>query len=325
MKAACRAVTDALGATPKSDMHAGWERVNNTIAHIIHFERLAKDLVNRQRARLPWLDLTAEVDPNEMPEKPTENMALTVLTYAGPLFSSLPKSDNITVPSAVSSRASSASGSPKSPTSTAATSVSDWPKTKPESLSVMTPFVEPSIPLPLISTAKAATNKSVAKVPKIGEIFAPPGSVSGMQVPSLDFTKVGMKWGGEVGPGGAVAHPEIDYQSEIAGQWLQYTNYPQPGFSRMLPDPYRQGIGLPGNFVAAYSTFAPTRDNSYSKVPQSISSAIWWDRRGGKVFRRMFGQDEVLGHMFKEYEKNEAPTAPAKPTSEEVDQNAISD
>lgn len=271
--------------------------------------------MNRQRKRLAeWLDLTEEVDVSEKPEKPSGKVALTVLTYNGPVFSSLPKPDNITVPSVVSSRSSSTSASPKSPTSTAATSVSEWPK-KTESLSVMTPFVEPAVPLPHISTVKAANDHSGVPVPKLGEVFAPPQALASMQVPALDYSKIGVKWGGEVGLGGISAHPETEYKTEVAGQWLQYTNYPQPGLSRLPPDPFRQGIGLPGNFVAAYSSFAPTRDESFSKVPSAVSNAIWWEKRGGRIFRRMFGQDPVLGHMFKEYEPKDKQEQEGKPTA----------
>jgi len=322
VSAVCRALMATLNSTPKAtaDGSTSWENVNTTVARVIHFEHLAKDLVNRQRKRLvEWLDFTEEVDVNDKPapsSKGSDKVALTVLTYGGPVFSSLPKADNIIIPSAVSSRSTSTSGSPKSPASTAATSVaSDWPKHhhhhKAERVAVVTPFVEPDVSLPHISTVKAIPaseaeikkeSGAAAKIPKLGEVFPPPPALANLPPPQVDYSKIGLKWGGELGPGGIVAHPEVEFRSETPGHWLQYTNYPQPGLSRLPPDPFRQGIGLPANFVAAYSSFAPTRDESLAKVPAAVSDSIWWERRGGRIFRKMFAQYPPIGHMYKQYE-----------------------
>ncbi|KAF8250304.1 hypothetical protein K440DRAFT_619793 [Wilcoxina mikolae CBS 423.85] len=322
VSAVCRALMGTLSSTPKAttDGSTSWENVNTTVARVIHFERLAKDLVNRQRKRLvEWLDFTEEVDTNDQPlsslSKASDKVALTVLTYGGPVFSSLPKADNIVIPSAVSSRSTSTSGSPKSPASTAATSVaSDWPKNqhrKAERIAVITPFVEPDVPHAQFSTVKAIPaseaeikkeSGGAARIPKLGEVFPPPAALANLPPPQVDYSRIGLKWGGELGPGGIVAHPEVEFKSETPGHWLQYTNFPQPGLSRLPPDPFRQGIGLPANFVAAYSSFAPTRDESLAKVPAAVSNSIWWERRGGRIFRKMFAQDLVIGHMYKQYE-----------------------
>ncbi|KAF8536260.1 hypothetical protein BDD12DRAFT_890720 [Trichophaea hybrida] len=322
VSAVCRALMGTLSPTPKAttDGSTSWENVNTIVARVIHFEHLAKDLVNRQRKRLvEWLDFTEELDTNDQPlsslSKASDKVALTVLTYGGPVFSSLPKADNIVIPSTVSSRSTSTSGSPKSPASTTATSVaSDWPKNqhrKAECIAVVTPFIEPDVPHAQFSTVKAIPTSEAeikkesggaARIPKLGEVFPPPAALANLPPPQVDYSRIGLKWGGELGSGGIVAHPEVEFKSETSGHWLQYTNFPQPGLSRLPPDPFRQGIGLPANFVAAYSSFAPTRDESLAKVPAAVSNSIWWERRGGRIFRKMFTQDPTIGHMYKQYE-----------------------
>ena len=330
VSAICKALNNS--ATPKSITGSSWENANSSIARVIHFECLSKDLVNRQRKRqADVLDLTDELDASEQSSKaPTsDKVALTVLTCAGAVFSSLPKPDNITIPSTVSSRSTSATGSPKSPASTAATSMSDWPKHKVERLSVVTPFAEPALAVSHISTVKAvpgsenARNKTTTKAPKLGEVFPPPPVLQHYQYPPVDYRMNGILWGGGVGPGGFVTRPELDRHTEVRSHWLQYTNFAPPHPKRLPPDPFKQGIGLPANFVAAYSSFAPTRDESLAKVPVELSNAVWWENRGGRIFRRMFKDDPAIGHMYKSYTPIDLVERPANPVAQQPSKDDV--
>jgi hypothetical protein len=324
VSAVCRALKATLSATPKAnDAPTGWENANTVTARVIHFESFTKDLINRERKRMAYeLDFTEEVDHSERQEsKKSEKVALSAMTLTGPVFSSLPTAETISVPSLVSSRSTTATGSPQSPASTAATDVSDW-KPKTETISVVAPFAEPSISLPHISVVKGlgeedSAPKETPRQTKLGEVFPPPPALLHHPEPRPDYSKYGVHWGGTYGPGG-IARQDV-YTGERVGEWLQYSNYPQPGLSRLPPDPYRQGIGLPATFVAAYSSFAPTRDDSHSKVPAAASNAQWWRQHGARTFRRMFSADPSIGHMFAE----PTPPPPAAAPSNELDEKAL--
>jgi len=333
VSAVCKALNNSLSATPKTSSGSSWQNANTIIARVIHFECLTKDLVNRQRKRMAdVLDLTDELVASEKASKPaaSDKVALAVLTCGGAVFSSLPVPDNITVPSTVSSRSSSATGSPKSPASTAATSISDWPKHKAERLSVVMPFVEPAaLGFPQISTVRAitdsesASSKRTIKAPKLGEVFPPPPALQHYQCPPMDLEKNGILWGGGVGPGGFVTRPELDQPSEVMSHWLQYTNFAPPHPKRLPPDPFKQGIGLPANFVAAYSSFAPTRDDSLAKVPVELSNAVWWEKRGGRIFRRMFKDHPTLGHMHRKYTPSDPDELPANRNAQQSNEDEV--
>ncbi|KAI5806102.1 hypothetical protein EDC01DRAFT_134821 [Geopyxis carbonaria] len=287
---------------------SNWDNANGIIARVVYFERLTKELVDRERRRgAHVLDLVQELEQDRQikDREATDKVALTVMANIGPLFSSLPKPEHVSVPSVSSSRSTSATASPKSATSTAATSVSGGTQIKSEEISVVTPFSETLLP-PLITTVKAvAAEKSSTptKVLTIGEAFPPAPSLPTLQPVKHERCVYGLKWGGEMGYGGTSTNRAVDMKIEPAGHWLLYSNSPAPGQSRLGVDPYRQGIGLPAPFVAAYSSFAPSRDESMAKVPLAVKNAMWWEKKGGRIFRKFFSEDPEIGHMFKDYEQ----------------------
>ncbi|TGZ83658.1 hypothetical protein EX30DRAFT_338274 [Ascodesmis nigricans] len=294
-----------------------------TIARIVCFERMVKDLITRQRKReADSLDFVEELIHEEEADDKDESgnssgkVALTVMGQYGPLFSSLQKPQQLGLPraSATSSDASSTATSPRSATS-AATSVPDGPAKDVEEVEVEVPFLGTSLP-PLVSTvdampANADKGKSTSKDIKsltIGESFPPPSTALPLVPMKFDKPTIGVKWGGEIGIGGINSNASIDVKSEPASHWLMYTNIPRPGTSRVGVDPFRKGIGLDSHFVATFSSFAPTRDESLAKVPASVTNNIWWVRRGEKVFRKLFEDDPALKNMFPERQEAKTTT-----------------
>lgn len=101
------------------------------------------------------------------------------------------------------------------------------------------------------------------------------------------------------------------YSQQISsGQWLEYSG------TSDLPDPKRKqkeralslsGVKVPTSevesaeqesaklealFRSAYSSFAPTKDDSAAVVPEGTISKIWWQRVGGKSFERLVNNME---------------------------------
>lgn len=66
-------------------------------------------------------------------------------------------------------------------------------------------------------------------------------------------------------------------------------------------------------FKAAYSSFAPSTDNSRAIVPQEIRDRVWWHKIGQKRFDKRFVLDPALENSF---------PAPV-PTEEAVDDSAV--
>ncbi|OAA54232.1 hypothetical protein ISF_08459 [Cordyceps fumosorosea ARSEF 2679] len=70
-------------------------------------------------------------------------------------------------------------------------------------------------------------------------------------------------------------------------------------------------------FRGAFSTFAPSKDDSAAVVPSSVAGRIWWQRSGQQIFERMLDA-EYYGDK-----QNKEPTT--KSTVDEIDEAAIQD
>lgn len=66
-------------------------------------------------------------------------------------------------------------------------------------------------------------------------------------------------------------------------------------------------------FRGAFSSFAPTKDDSSAVVPSSVASRVWWQKGGLKSFQRMI--ESVYGGASEEADKHQHAT--------EVDEKAI--
>ena len=269
-------------------------------AQLLCFEELAKQIITQERLRRADLfDFAEEMADDCSITKPVTKVALTVMGQHGPLFSSL--QNPIAVPptsdSAPSSRATSMSASPKSSQSTAPTSAATSPKASPlKEYPVYTSLDESSLP-PLISTVKAIPSTGQVKasavekprVPTLGEAFPQPRGMTPLSPPKpaqSGSAAVGLKWGGDIGIGGVRLENPMNDRREACGEWLRYRNHPPPNHPKARRELVRLGIGLPADVVAAYSSFAPTRDDSGCKVPAFTRNRVWWHRVGRKSFRK---------------------------------------
>ncbi|KAH0609627.1 uncharacterized protein H6S33_013113 [Morchella sextelata] len=284
------------------------------------FQDLAQTLVTRECARRPDIFTGAHLPPAATAAADREKLALMVMAHHGPLFSSLQNATEVPVLAAERlSRSSSASESPAA--STAPTSTCASPKNGPTKVvRVVAPLNEAALP-PLISTVKAASNPlkreapEAEKVPTLGEAF-PPVRISSLAPPKAGAVGVvGLKWGGVMGPGGVAVVNGASARAEPAGEWLLYRNHPpRTAKWRALArgEPVRQGMGLPAEVVAAYSSFAPARDDAGAKVPAGVRGRVWWERVGREVFREVFEGHPGVGHMFREEEEEEEEGEEAK-------------
>lgn len=272
-------------------------------ARVLLFRKLATDLVNRERVKRAHLfDFVEEWEGTAEEEWPADltTATLTVMGANGPLFSSLPAPERIVLhPRTASSENSRASSTTGASPSTAATSV---PDDSVDEISIRTPLPEFVLP-PQVSLAQCLKpQRGEGRVPTIGDSFPPPPGLPQLTAPTPTTdesrpVKMGLQWGGTYGPGGVRVDRGTETKSEPAGAWLRYRNHPD--FVKTWPhEPFRMGIGLPPEFVACFSSFAPTHDNSAAKVPAAVRSAVWWNHKGRDRARRLFADDPVLAHVF---------------------------
>ncbi|PWW73198.1 hypothetical protein C7212DRAFT_223706, partial [Tuber magnatum] len=307
------------------------------VAQVIHFEELAKQVITRERVRRADLfDFVEDVSGDSVAVKSVGSkgkVALTVMGQHGPLFSSLqnpisapPVGDS--VPS--SSRSTSASASPKSSASTAPTSTATSPKAEPSNeCPVYTPLNESHLP-PLISTVKAIPSngqilrggkrlpgKEGAKALTLGEAFPAPRGLPPLLPPKPGQpSTVGLKWGGKIGVGGIRAENPLNDRPEGCGDWLSYKNNVPSNHPLARHEPPRSRAPLPADLVAAYSSFAPTRDDSGSRIPAAVRNRVWWDMAGKQLFAKEFANELSLRQMYSPSDKK---VATAEARTEEMD------
>ncbi|CAZ83651.1 unnamed protein product [Tuber melanosporum] len=306
------------------------------VAQVIHFEELAKQVITRERVRRADLfDFVEEASGDSVTTKPVGSrgkVALTVMGQHGPLFSSLQNPVNAlpTGDSVPSSRSTSASASPKSSISTVPTSTATSPKA--ELLNerpVYTPLNESHLP-PLISTVKAIPSngqilrggkrlpsKEGAKVSTLGEAFPAPRGLPPLLPPKPGQpSTVGLKWGGKIGVGGIRLENPLNDRPEGCGDWLSYKNNLPSNHPLARHEPPRSRAPLPADLVAAYSSFAPSRDDSGSKIPAAVRNRVWWDRAGKQIFAEEFADDFSLHQM---HSRSDEKAAVVEAQTEEMD------
>ncbi|KAL7273496.1 hypothetical protein RUND412_003634 [Rhizina undulata] len=329
---------------PKDNSGSSVEKLAQ-IARVVHFEKFAKELISRELLHHADLfDFTEEITDEE--GRPLrlkvegEKVALTVMGTHGPLFSSLQKPTHL-APASITSVATSPISSISSSQSVVSTAATTAPPSPSVEYSVFPPINEANLP-PLVSTVKAipsskpqmkspATKKDNAastttkdnKVMTFGEAFPPVRRLPPLAAPKPGQpanATIGLKWGGVISVGGMRnEHPTND-RPEPVGEWIRYASYHKP----------TEGFGIPADFVAAYSSFAPTKDDSGARMSVGMKNRVWWERHGKSKFRKMFVDDPGIGHLYREYgEKKEGvgeivDLSEAKPSpAVEIEDDAI--
>ncbi|KAI9680859.1 MAG: hypothetical protein M1817_004299 [Caeruleum heppii] len=155
------------------------------------------------------------------------------------------------------------------------------------------------------------------KVPTILDLFPPPSTLPQLNPPkpskaatTRDST-VGWYNPAEVDSSPKTGRMTYSSQPLTTGKWLTYSSVPTPP-ERSSPEAKRKqreralSFGddkslTPEEVLAqrrareealfrrAYSSFAPSRDDSAAIVPEETKNWIWWDRSGEERFDRVFG------------------------------------
>ncbi|KAL2072140.1 hypothetical protein VTL71DRAFT_11483 [Oculimacula yallundae] len=148
------------------------------------------------------------------------------------------------------------------------------------------------------------------RVPTLGEVFPTPSTVPSLQPPKP--SKVATTRSSTVGWYQPAANEPISRsasyskQSISTGQWLDYSNVspPQHGVKRKqreralslvaskapsveVEPAESEASKLEALFRGAYSSFAPTRDDSAAVVPAGVMNKIWWQQVGQKNFEKL--------------------------------------
>jgi hypothetical protein len=290
-------------------------------ARVLAFRKVAKSLIEREEARKTLLDkketetsaeqLVSKEDGIPTPikeEEVQEPPSRTVLTLFGSanqvpkqLFSSLQQSRKI------------------APTASA-------PTTFDNSVQVTLPLRESSLPN-IMSTTEVypipdQLDSKVKKTTTIGEVFRAPAHLPQISPPKAARPSTGKSHTITFAPpempkSNRKGSQSYAHQNLSAGFWLGYAGVDMPkdqssptarqkSRQRALSMGEAQQPPSEANLVAvqqakedalfrsAYSSFAPTRDDSSAIVPEETKNRVWWQKVGEKRFNDMFPIDPAL-------------------------------
>ncbi|KAI1210224.1 uncharacterized protein F4807DRAFT_73473 [Annulohypoxylon truncatum] len=172
------------------------------------------------------------------------------------------------------------------------------------------------------------------KAKTLGELFPAPRNLPSLQPPKAPKSTIkGVQVGWH--------HPELTEKSKYragsyfsqnitTGRWLDYSNAAPP--SQIMTKQRERALSLAGNkpsssdlemsemeslFRGAFSSFAPSKDDSAAMISSGmISQTMWWQKVGQRSFDRLV-ETELLGDAAEETDKTD--TVPV----EEVDETLI--
>ncbi|RPB25571.1 hypothetical protein L211DRAFT_847923 [Terfezia boudieri ATCC MYA-4762] len=277
------------------------------LAKVLIFQQTAHNLAMVEQSR------RSGVFELEIPPAPqlalTQKVCLTVMSQNGPLFSSLQKPTTIpasTSPSTVSTPAPSPSTAPTSLQSSPLKS-----KVVISEVAVVQPIPESTLPVSISTTKAHSLITSATKNPPvktIGETFPAPAYLRPIGPPPKGGTQYkGLTWGGKRAGG---PPPEMIHETQTrTGSWLSYKNDALSPRGKGGAGLLMGANALPAEFVAAYTSFAPTRDDSFASVPSSVKQMVWWMKLGKEKFSRLFPEFEKLGSFNRIEEVFEEDTA----------------
>ncbi|KAH3905358.1 hypothetical protein HBH56_219980 [Parastagonospora nodorum] len=315
--------TDILASSGGGDASHGSNSLQETAlqAKVLAFRKVAKSLVEREEARkavvhgqgaeasadqqMPKEDGTPVAIKEEEPQVPQSRTVLTLFGSANQvpkqLFSSLQQSRKIV------------------PTGPAPTSVDT-------SVQITLPLRESSLPN-IMSTTEVyplpdQADTKEKKITTIGEVFRAPAHLPQISPPKAARPTTGKSHTITFAP------PEMPkpsrkgsqsyaHQNLSAGFWLGYAgvDLPKDQSSPTAKQKSRQRALSMGEaqqppseaslvavqqakedalFRSAYSSFAPTRDDSTAIIPEETKNRVWWQRVGEKRFNEMFPIDPAL-------------------------------
>ncbi|EMR69884.1 hypothetical protein UCREL1_3088 [Eutypa lata UCREL1] len=170
----------------------------------------------------------------------------------------------------------------------------------------------------------------------LGELFPPPRNLPSLQPPKAPkSTTKGVQVGWH--------RPELTEKSKYragsystqplsTGRWLDYSNAAPP--SQIMTKQRERALSLAGTkpstsdleasemeslFRGAFSSFAPSRDDSAATISSGmISQTLWWQKAGKRSFERLIGTDHS------EDSANDSDMADASPAGE-IDEGLIQD
>ncbi len=197
------------------------------------------------------------------------------------------------------------------------------------STEVTVPLEETNLPN-IISTTKVVpihvedAINGRKRVPKFGEIFAPPATLPQLSPPKPKHSSPRRSTISWVSDDMLASSRRSGYtyptQSLSTGQWLGYggLNTQQEPSSpeakrkqrdRALstgetnPSPSQADVEalerarVEALFRSAYSSFAPSRDDAVAVVPEGIKSQVWWHKVGKRRYQESFALDPALNDM----------------------------
>jgi hypothetical protein len=203
-----------------------------------------------------------------------------------------------------------------------------------EALGVTPPLREAGLPHGISTTQIIPTNSAGDKrtrIPTLGELFPTPASVPPLQPPKP--SKLATTRSSTVGwyqPSSAEPHSRNSsyFRQPIStGQWIDYSNASPMQTTKRKQRDRAMSLGgskapqleaepaeteaakLDALFRSAYSSFAPTVDNSAAIVPEGMVDRIWWQRIGEKSFERFIENASRLEETFEAPEEKDSTSA----------------
>ena len=186
-------------------------------------------------------------------------------------------------------------------------------------LNAIVPLRENGLPNQIFRTGTMPVDNSANIRPtRFIDSFAPPQSLRSMsppKIPKYPSTRgSSITWTHDSPIQDAPRKLEYTEQKLPTGQWLGYNGMPpsqepsspeekrkrrdralSTGDASMIPSKIAKAAQLRAReealFRSAYSSFAPSKDNSSALIPEEVRSRVWWESHGQSSFEQNFPLD----------------------------------
>ncbi|TLS23885.1 hypothetical protein PpBr36_08221 [Pyricularia pennisetigena] len=154
--------------------------------------------------------------------------------------------------------------------------------------------------------------KKAKRAPTLGELYPPAANLPPLQAPksSKSTTKSNVLGFHQPDPVYKCPHKAgLTYFSQhvAVGQWIDYSNATPSSHSQIKTKQRERAQSLAGHkpstvelemsemetlFRRAFTSFAPSKDDTSAVIPSNHASRIWWQRTGQRQLQRMISAEE---------------------------------
>lgn len=209
-------------------------------------------------------------------------------------------------------------------------------------LQAIPPLRDTGLPQGISSTKVYHTDPVNRKRPStFQDLFAPPSSLPQVQPPkplkAVPNREAPVTWAHQSAPDQGTRRPRFFHEKLSTGRWLGYSGV-APTDDTASTDAIRRhrnrALSMGANdgaqasmsststaiqqakedalFRSAFSSFAPTKDNSSVLVPEETRNELWWQRHGSDYFDQTFGPYTGLKEDAEDAMQENPPVEPSE-------------